>query len=210
MTHAQRWYRSGGIASLCRAGSLGPQGYLGQGLEAVRAADHVVLEGYTSRLMGTDAAMMERFFCKPVTVLGRHEVEDDPDELLTLAEKGTVAFLTAGDPMVSTTHTDLRLRAHARGISSALIHGASIATAVCGLTGLQNYRFGKSCSLPFPRGKWRPMTPLNVIRENLARDLHTLVYLDICEDRYMTIPEAVSLLCTMADERAWICPFLLG
>ena len=31
-------------------------------------------------------------------------------EILSLARDGTVAFLTAGDPMVSTTHADLRLR----------------------------------------------------------------------------------------------------
>ncbi len=181
-----------------------------KGLLAVRAADHVMLEGYTSRLMGSGLSEMEAFFRRPVLLLDRHQVEDDPQEILSRAKEGTVVFLTAGDPMVSTTHADLRLRAHALGIPTALIHGASIATAACGLSGLQNYRFGKSCSLPFPEGRWHPKTPLGVIRENLARDLHTLVYLDIREDRFMSVPEAVTLLDAMAREEGIPIPLYVG
>jgi len=37
-----------------------------------------------------------------------------------------------------------------------------------------------------------------VIRQNLAADLHTLVYLDIQQDRYMQVGEAIDLLEEMA------------
>ncbi len=165
-----------------------------RGRRVIAAADQVFLEGYTSVLMGADHAAMEETWGREVTVLGREDVENRPDALLEAAREGTVAFCVPGDPMVSTTHIDLRLRAHQRGIPSGIVHGASIATAVAGLTGLQNYRFGRSCSLPFPHGSWRPTTPAEVVRENLAAGLHTLVYLDIQQDRYMRIPEAVDLL----------------
>jgi diphthine synthase len=121
-----------------------------------------------------------------------------------------VVFLCAGDPMVSTTHADLRMRAAARGIRTSIVHAASIASAVCGLSGLQNYRFGKSCSLPFPQKNWFPTTPLDVILHNLQERLHTLVYLDIQEDRYMTVPEAVALLEQMAAERNAEIPIYVG
>ena len=111
-----------------------------------------------------------------------------------------VVFLTGGDPMVSTTHIDLRVRAAHMGVKTEIIHGSSIVSAVCGLSGLQNYRFGKSCSVPFPHGKWCPTTPSQVIRKNLADNLHTIVYLDIQENRYMTIQEAVNLLEPMIME----------
>ena len=65
--------------------------------------------------------------------------------------------------MVSTTHADFRIRAADRGIPTAIIHGASIVSAVCGLSGLQNYRFGKSCSVPFPQAHWSPTSPMDVI-----------------------------------------------
>jgi diphthine synthase len=169
-----------------------------KGLECIRRADYLYLETYTSRLTGTSIGKMERCYGKPVIPVGREVIEERPGELLDRAEKGEAVLLCGGDPMVSTTHADLRLRAAARGIPTRIIHGASIASAVCGLTGLQNYRFGKSCSLPFPSKGWFPVTPLTTIRANLSRNLHTLVYLDITTDRCMTVGEGIALLEEMA------------
>ncbi len=162
-----------------------------KGLTCIRNADHVYLECYTSRLMGTTIEELGDYYGKPVHPLFREDVEQHPEEMLDKAEAGNVVFLCAGDPMVSTTHADLRMRAAERGIRTAIIHAASIASAVCGVSGLQNYRFGKSCSVPFPQKNWSPTTPVDVIAQNLSLRLHTLVYLDIQNERYMTVPEAV-------------------
>ena len=56
-----------------------------KGLECVRNADAVFLEGYTSRLMGTDVPAMEAFFGKEIRVLAREDVEQDPREILDRA-----------------------------------------------------------------------------------------------------------------------------
>jgi len=181
-----------------------------RGLERIRSADVVFLEGYTSRLAGTSIAEMEAWYGRSIRVLGREEVEQHPEIVLDPAVTGEVAFLTGGDPMVSTTHSDLRIRAKLRGIKTTLIHGASISSAVCGVTGLQNYRFGKSCSLPFPQKNWTPMTPIDVIRMNLSQGLHTLVYLDIQDDRCMTVPQAVFLLEEMAYKAGISIPLYVG
>ncbi|MDD4126940.1 MAG: diphthine synthase [Methanomicrobium sp.] len=172
-----------------------------KGLEAIKSADAVFLEGYTSRLMGTDIKKMEEYYGKKVEFLGRDDVEKYPEKILDAAEKGNAAFLTGGDPMVSTTHSDLRIRAKERNIPTQIIHGASIQSAVCGLCGLQNYRFGKSCSIPYPEKNWFPTTPLDTITQNISLDLHTLVFLDIKPDRYMTVKEGVSLIEEMALKR---------
>jgi diphthine synthase len=153
---------------------------------------------------------MARYYGREIRILSREQVEVDPEQVLGLAVESDVAFLTGGDPMVSTTHIDLRMRASRRGIGTRIIHAASISTAVCGLSGLQNYRFGKSCSLPYPHRSWMPLTPAGVIRENRERDLHTLVYLDIHEDRCMTIPEAVGLLEMMAENSGFSIPLYVG
>lgn len=181
-----------------------------KGLECIRNADVVYLESYTSRLLGCTLNQMQELYGKEIHVLSRHEIEVHPDPLLTRAMENEVVLLVGGDPMVSTTHIDLRIRAHQKGIRTNIIHGSSIATAVCGLMGLQNYRFGKSCSLPFPHGTWFPMTPVNVIAENTGRDLHTLVYLDIHDDRCMTIPEAVVLLEEMVGRTGDVIPVYVG
>lgn len=177
-----------------------------KGLEAVSAADVVYAEFYTSRLMGTSIEKLQNLYGREIRLLSRHDVEVDPT-FLEEARERDVAFLVGGDPMVSTTHLDLRLRALEMGIKTKVIHSSSIVTAVSGLTGLQNYRFGRSTTIPFPystRGKRIvPETPYLVLKENLARNLHTMLFLDIQDERYMTVNEGAGLLLEMeknADE----------
>ncbi|MFA5332099.1 MAG: diphthine synthase [Methanoregula sp.] len=181
-----------------------------KGLARIRGADYVFLEGYTSRLMGSDIRDLEEYYKKPVRLLMRPDVEQHPEDLLECAKTGNAVFLCAGDPMVSTTHADLRIRAADRGIPTEIINGASIVSAVCGLSGLQNYRFGKSCSVPFPQEHWFPTSPLDVILENRERNLHTLVYLDIQNERYMTVAEGVGLLEQMAGKKGTSLSLYIG
>jgi diphthine synthase len=181
-----------------------------KGMQCIEKADEVFLECYTSRLMGSSTQELEAFYRKKVREVYREDVEQHPEEILSRAETGDVVFLCAGDPMVSTTHADLRIRAAERGIPTAIVHGASISSAICGISGLQNYRFGKSCSLPFPQKNWFPTTALDVIGQNLAQRLHTLVYLDIQNERYMTVPEAVALIEQIAGQKQIQVPLYVG
>ncbi len=170
-----------------------------KGLEAVKKADLIYAEFYTSRLMGASAKDLERFYDRKIQLLSRTDVEVDPS-WLALAREKDVVLLVGGDPMVSTTHLDLRLRAIELGINTRVIHSSSIVTAVSGLTGLQNYRFGRSTTIPFPyvsHGKRiLPETPHIVLKENLGRNLHTMLFLDIQDEksRYMTVNIGVELL----------------
>ncbi|MDH7593129.1 MAG: diphthine synthase [Methanomicrobiales archaeon] len=170
-----------------------------KGLEEVRKADLVLMEIYTSRLMGSSPLQIGERFGREILLLSREEIEEHPEWFLSRAVRETVVLLSAGDPMVSTTHADLRLRAASRGIETRIIHGASISSAVCGLTGLQNYRFGKSCSIPFPAPRWSPNTPMETILQNLSRDLHTLVYMDIQGKRCMTVREGLEQIGRMSE-----------
>ncbi|MCQ2377066.1 MAG: diphthine synthase [Methanocorpusculum sp.] len=183
-----------------------------RGAEAIRSADTVFLEGYTSVLMGASVEKLEAFYGKKIILLGREDVEVHPEQILEAAQNGNAVFLTGGDSMVATTHADIRIRCEDAGIPTKIIHGASITTAVCGLSGLQNYRFGKSVSVPFPYGKWFPMTPIEVISENRERNLHTLVFLDIQRDkeRYMKISEAVALLEEQGARNGVTIPLFIG
>ncbi len=181
-----------------------------KGLARIRNSDDIFLECYTSHLMGTTIRDLEKYYGKPVHPLYRADVEQHPEEILDCAAQGNVVFLCAGDPMVSTTHADLRMRAGKRGIQTDIIHAASIASAICGLSGLQNYRFGKACSVPFPQKNWFPTSPIDVIAENLKHNLHTLVYLDIQDDRYMTVNEAVEILEMLARKKEIEIPLYVG
>ena len=190
-----------------------------EGQEALRDADRVFAEFYTSRLVGTSVEELERYHGVDIEVRDRAGVERDPEPILAAAEDEHVAFLTAGDTMISTTHVDLRLRAHERGVETTVIHGVSAQSAAAGLSGLQNYRFGKATTLPFPGahgGDDVPASVVDTIDDNRERGLHTLVYLDIKVDdptadaaglaegeEYMTGDYAAALLAAgWADELA--------
>jgi diphthine synthase len=156
-----------------------------EGREVLRAADRVFAERYTSRLVGASLEAVAEFHGIDVEVRDRAGVERDPAPILDAAESEDVAFVTAGDTMISTTHVDLRLRAHDRGIDTRVVHGTTAQTAASGLTGLQNYRFGKATTLPFEYahgGDGVPESVRETIDANADRGLHTLVYLDIKVD----------------------------
>ena len=152
-----------------------------EGRDTMAVADRVFLEWYTSTLPGCDITDLEAFHGIPIHRLDRAAVEQDPERILTTAEDKHVVFLTGGDPLISTTHIDLRLRAEQRGIETQLVHAPSAATAASGLTGLQNYRFGKSTTIPFPGTitETVPQSVVDTIVDNRERGLHTLAYLDI-------------------------------
>jgi diphthine synthase len=174
-----------------------------RGRDALADADAAFAEWYTSRLAGTDVETLEATHGLDIEVRDRAGVEQDPEPILAAAADGHAAFLTAGDTMISTTHADLRLRAHDRGIDTEVVHGTTAQTAASSLTGLQNYRFGKATTLPFAETHGGvPDSVVETINANQDRDLHTLVYLDIDggAERFMTGDTAAKLLADPLDD----------
>ncbi|ASJ10177.1 diphthine synthase [Thermococcus sp. P6] len=174
-----------------------------KGLETARKCDLLFAEFYTSLMAGTTLDRIEGLIGKPIRRLSREEVELHFESIvLSEARERDVAFLTAGDPMVATTHSDLRLRARELGIESYVIHAPSIYSAIA-ITGLQVYKFGKSATVSYPEKNWFPTSHYDVIRENGERGLHTMLFLDVKaeENRYMTANEAMEILLRVEDMR---------
>jgi diphthine synthase len=134
---------------------------------------------------------------KPVQILSREEVEESAeDKILSKANSGKVAFLVAGDPMVATTHIDLRLRAQKAGIKTRIIHAASVASAAAGVTGLQSYKFGRTVTVPLLQRDGLPESVYKGIELNLELGFHSLVLLevDVENRRHVSIPQALDRL----------------
>ncbi len=166
-----------------------------EGLEAARQADRIFAEFYTNTMPNLQLRKLEEAVGKKVEVLTRTQLEDDNGKIVvSAAELQRIAFLVPGDPMVATTHVSLRLALARRGIESRIIHNASIFSAVCGSSGLQSYKFGKSTTLP--RDEPTPPSVMEVIGENKARKLHTLLLLDLKVDGkpQLTIQRALAKL----------------
>src|SRR3972149_1298997 len=111
-------------------------------LEAARTCDALFLDTYTSVLPGLDLGRLSAAVGREGRPGGRAEGGEGAPPLLAPAAAGRAGLLVPGDPMTATTHIDLRLRAHARGIATKVYPGASILTAAAGLLGLQAYKFG--------------------------------------------------------------------
>jgi diphthine synthase len=169
-----------------------------KGLHEIQKADKIFAEFYTAKLFGTSIEKLEKLYGKKIIVLNRSEAENG-DIIINSAENKNTVFLTAGDSMTATTHVDLHIRAVKKGIKTKIIHGSSIVTAVSGLLGLQNYKFGRTTTLAYPENNYFPTSPYDVIRDNKEKGLHTLVLLDIQEDknRYMTANDGLKLILEM-------------
>ncbi len=166
-----------------------------RGLEEAKTAEEVFAELYTNLMPNFSIKNFEDITGKHIRVLSRCNLEEENGApVLNAAENGKTVFLVPGDPFIATTHIALRLEAQKRGIKTRIIHGSSIISAIMGLSGLQNYKFGKTVTIPFPENSSE--TPYKVIGQNKSLGLHTLCLLDIKADegRFLRINEALSVL----------------
>jgi diphthine synthase len=173
-----------------------------KGAEALKNVDTIYAEFYTARLFGTNISTLEEMLGVEITILTREQVEEENIPLKE-AEKKDVAFVSAGDPLIATTHSDLMIEARKKGIETRVIHSSSILSAAPGIAGLQAYKFGKVTTIPFPEENYFPHSPYLAVKENMDSKLHTLVLLDIRahEDRYMTANQGLEYLMRVESER---------
>ncbi len=172
------------------------------GLEEARASDNVFLELYTSLMPDFSVKNLQSLIGKEIRLLSRQNIEEENGRLLfSAAEKGKAVFLVPGDPFVATTHLTLRIEAAKSKIATRIVHGVSILSAIVSLSGLHNYKFGKTVTVPFEENFSE--TPYNVIAQNKKIGLHTLCLLDLKADekRFLTIKEALKMLRSIEEKR---------
>ncbi len=178
----------------------GPRGMTVDALEVLRSCTNVLLERYTSPAGEQQRQRWEALIGRPIVVLSREEVER-ADVILHQARKGPTALCTAGDPLVATTHQELRLSALEAGVAVHYWPAPSVQTIVPSLLGLQQYKFGRTITLPYPAPSFSPTSPLEQAQGNIAAGLHTLVLLDLHEQEGTTMraEQGVAQLRSMAQ-----------
>jgi diphthine synthase len=166
-----------------------------KGLEETQTADTVFMETYTSRMPEFSRQHFEEMCGKKIQLIERRDLEEENGKVILQAAKtGKAVFLVPGDPFIATTHVTLRIDAEKQGIKTRIVHGISIMSAIISLSGLHNYKFGKTVTVPFADNFSE--TPYNVIMQNKKLGLHTLCLLDLraTENRYLSINEGIKLL----------------
>jgi len=173
-----------------------------RGAEILKTVDVIYAEFYTASLFGGSINSLEQLLGVEIDILNREEVEDENIPLIE-AENKDVAFLTAGDPLIATTHSDMMIQARKMNIETRIIHSASILSAAPGIAGLQAYKFGKVTTIPFTETNYFPHSPYLTIKANLENGMHTLVLLDIQAhlNRYMTANQGLDYLIHVGEKR---------
>ncbi len=174
-----------------------------RGLEALKKADKVYLDTYTSVVPGFSIEKLERLVDRKITPVTREVLEGNGVySILREAKEKKIVILVPGDPFIATTHISIRLEAENMGIKTEVIHASSIVSSAVSEAGLQVYKFGKVVTLvyPDPEVGFYPISSYEVLRDNFNRKLHTLFLLDLKEDRKMTIRDAVNVLYLLEEK----------
>ena len=173
-----------------------------RGLEEIKSAKTVFIELYTNLMPNFSIDNLRKISGKNPYILSRYELEEEKGEIiLKAAERGKTIFLVPGDPLIATTHISLRLEAKKRKIKTSVIHGTSVISAIIGATGLHNYKFGKTVTIPLPINFSE--TPYDVIAQNKINGLHTLCLLDINakKKQFLSINDALKILLDIETKR---------
>ena len=173
-----------------------------KGLEETKSADQVFMEQYTNLMADFSLARFEALCGKKVRVVSRRTLEEENGKVILEAAKvGKTVFLVPGDPFIATTHITLRIDAEKQGIKTRIVHGTSIMSTIVSLSGLHNYKFGKTVTVPFPENFSE--TPYNVIAQNKKAGLHTLCLLDLNanENLFLSINQAIKMLREVEEKK---------
>jgi len=163
-----------------------------EALDIISKANEIYIDNYTNILANGRVEELEKITNKKIISLERKDLETNQIFL-----KDNSVLLVIGNPFSATTHFTLIKDAKNKRIETKIIPGISIFNYK-GYTGLYEYKFGKTISIVYPDGNYKPTSFYDTLIKNLSIGAHTLCLLDIKtqENRFMTIGEA----CTLLDE----------
>lgn len=155
---------------------LGPKGITLDGVEEMIGADIIYLEYYTTPHEPQLLKQVQAATGKTFTIVDRQFVEDG-NRILAEAEAKKVVLAVLGDPMIATTHNELRVRAIERGVETRVIHSATIVSAAASASGLHSYKFSRTTTVT-RESVSRLSQAYHMLHENLLEGGHTLLLLE--------------------------------
>ena len=163
-------------------------------LKLLKGCDRIYYERYTSPALDEKVLsdLAESLAPSKIEMVKREFVEDGR-EILAAARDSQVALISSGDPLIATTHQELRTRASRSGIPARVIHGSSVISAAGGELGLHSYNFGRMVTITREPMQY---TAYNTLFRNLLLGLHTTVLLEWDESKnfFLKPSQAISSL----------------
>lgn len=169
---------------------LNPKQLTLEAIECIKECTEVYIDNYTNIFSQGNLKELEGILDKKIISLNRTELELEKKYI-----KDNSCLLVIGNPLSATTHFTLLEEANKRKIKTQVVAGISIFN-YRGISGLFEYKFGKTTSIVYPDGNYKPTSFYDCIIENLKNNAHTLCLLDIKTDkqRFMTLFEACQIL----------------
>ncbi|HUI86351.1 MAG TPA: diphthine synthase [Nitrososphaerales archaeon] len=155
---------------------LGPRGISLEGLKEIRESDICYVEYYTTPQELELLSTLEKESGKEIVVVDREFVEDG-GSILRDSKGKKVVLAVPGDPLIATTHNELRVRAIRQGVETRVVHGATVASALASASGLHYYKFGRTVTVT-REAQSKPEQVYRLVHQNLLEGSHTLLLLE--------------------------------
>jgi diphthine synthase len=154
---------------------LNEKGISLEGVETLKRCKKVYLENYTVNFPYSEKKL-EKIIKKKIIPAGREFVEGN--SLIGEAKKEDICLLVYGSPLTATTHIALIHEAKKSKVKCRIIYSSSIFDAIAE-TGLQIYKFGKIASMPKWSRNFTPKSFMEIVKQNMEIDSHSLILIDI-------------------------------
>ncbi|MCX8196372.1 MAG: diphthine synthase [Acidilobaceae archaeon] len=167
--------------------------------EELERADVIYAEQYTM----PSAAWLEeavRKYGSKAVLASRSALEESSRKVVEEARSKRVVILTAGDPLIATSHLALLAEAAEAGVEFKYLPAASGVCAAKAFSGLNYYRFGRTATVPGPWKGFKPYSIAAYIYGNLCVDLHTLLLLDVSDEGRQLSPAEAAAAVLEAEE----------
>jgi diphthine synthase len=174
----------------------GIDGYRGlsvAALDVLRKCQVVYIERFTSAVSEGDIKGLNSLLEVNIQPVQRWFVEDGRD-IIESARTKNVALVTYGDPLIATTHCELRSRAARNSVKTAVLHSASGIASIIGESGLHVYKFGRMVTMMSELHS--AITVYNTVFQNLLTGNHTVIlteysYKDESKEPFFLNPSSV-------------------
>jgi len=154
---------------------LNERGISLHGKKILKNCAKIYLENYTVEFPYSKKELEKQLKIK---VIGADREFVEGEEIVEEAVENDVALLVYGSPLSATTHISLINSCKEKKVKYKILHAGSVFDAVAE-SGLQLYKFGKTASIPKWQDNYKPVSFIDIIKDNQKIGAHTLLLVDI-------------------------------
>ncbi|WP_338601709.1 diphthine synthase [Sulfolobus tengchongensis] len=172
-------------------------------IDTLNSSDIIIFDKYTSRSCDININTLRELVKGEKTFIeaDRNLLENNSKIIFDYLDRNyNLSIASIGDPLIATTHISILIEVKRRGHQIKIVPGVSVHCYIISKSLLSSYKFGKSVTVTFPYDNFVDPAPYTVIKENKERGLHTIVYLDLKEDKAMTANDAIQILLQLEEK----------